>query len=186
MALWKKLGVGVLLLGAVALALFVILAGPRVARSNPPSEQPSPWNSHAIRSSLAAIRVQEVDSTHAAVVFLYDLENTTDRDYRLIKGPNIVIMSRLKSSGTLSGEEPIALNSTAFIPAQNRTRIALEVSHLFSWPGQKTAYAERTFNQLVTGDVADVAGFVLFDQTNRYEIDFPASWPEAQAASSTP
>jgi len=182
MALWKKVGVGVLLASAIALLLTVILAGSRVARSNPPSNQPAAWNAKAIRSSLAGIRVQEIDATHAAVVFLYDLDNTTDTDYRLIKGPNIVIMSRLKSSGTLSGDEPIALNSTTFVPAQNRTRIELQVSHLFSWPGQKTAYAERTFNQLVTGDIADVAGFVMFDQTNRYEIDFPASWPQAQAA----
>jgi hypothetical protein len=186
MASWKKVGVGVVLAGAVTVALIVILAGPKPARSNPPPEQPTAWNSHAIRGTLAGIRVREIDGGHAAVVFLYDLENTTNADYRLTKGPNLVIMSRLKSSRTLSGDEPIALNSTAFVPAQNRTRIALEVSHVFSWPGQRSAYAERMFNQLVAGDVADVAGFVLFDQTNRYEIDFPASWPETQAASSAP
>lgn len=176
----------VLLAGAIGLALLVILAGPKVAGSNAAADRPAPWNSKAIRSSLAGIRVQEIDAAHAAVVFLYDLDNTTDTDYRLIKGPNIVIMSRLKSSGTLSGDEPIALSSTVFVPAQNRTRIGLEVSHLFSWPGQRSAYAEKTFNQLVTGDISDVAGFVLFDQTSRYEIDFPASWPETQAASSAP
>jgi hypothetical protein len=187
MRAWKKIGVMVLAACAFALALLVIVVGPRLARRDPPVEQVvAPWNSRAIKGSPAGIRVQELDPTHAAVIFLYDLDNQTDIDYRLAKGPGIVIMSRLKSGGTLSGDEQIALDSAAFVPARNRTRIALEVTHLFNWPGQRSAYAERTFDQLVTGDVAGVAGFVLFDQLNRYEIDFPAAWPEGAAPSSTP
>jgi hypothetical protein len=187
MRAWKKIGVTVLVACAFTLALLVIVVVPRLARRNPPVEQAAAsWNSHAINGSPVGIRVQEIDSTHAAVMFLYDLDNQTDIDYRLAKGPGIVILSRLKAGGTLSGDEQIALDSAAFVPARNSTRIALEVTHLFNWPGQKTAYAERAFDQLVTGDVAGVAGFVLFDQANRYEIDFPAAWPEGLAPSSTP
>ncbi|HEX4073829.1 MAG TPA: hypothetical protein VHX49_00380 [Candidatus Acidoferrales bacterium] len=187
MRTWKKVGVTALVACAFALALLVIVVGPRLARRDPPVEQAvAPWNSHAIKGSPAGIRVQEIDSTHAAVIFLYDLDNQTDIDYRLAKGPSIVIMSRLKSGGTLSGDEQIGLDSPAFVPARNRTRIALKVTHLFNWPGQKTAYAERTFDQLVAGDVADVAEFVLFDQANRYEIDFPAALPAGPTTSSTP
>jgi hypothetical protein len=173
---WKKIGVACLIASAVVLLLVVIVAG-RPPRNPPAAVETPPWNSQAIEGTLAGIRVQEIDLTHAAVVFLYDIENRTDTDYRLAKGPSIVIMSRLKSGGTLSADERIELDSAAFVPARNRTRIALQVSHIFSWPGQNTAYAERAFNQLVAGDVAGVAGFVLFDQTNRYEIDFPAAWP---------
>jgi hypothetical protein len=184
---WKKIGVAILVACACALALLSIVGVPRVARSNAPAPKPvSPWNSHAIEGTPAGVRVEEIDPTHAAVIFLYDLDNTTDTDYRLVKGPNLVIMSRLKSSGALSGDEPVALDSAAFVPARNRTRIALEVTHLFNWPGQKSAYAERAFDQLVASEVAGVSGFVLFDQTSRYEIDFPAAWPQIRAPSSTP
>jgi len=177
---------GVVVLIAAALLLLLMVVAGKSARNNSPVKQTPPWNSQAIEGIPAGIRVQEIDPTHTEVIFLYDLNNRTDTDYRLTKSPNIVVMSRLKSGGTLSADEPIALDSAAFVPARNRTRIALEVSHLFSWPGQTGAYAEHAFNQLVTGDVASVAGFVLFDQTNRYEIDFPAAWPEIHASSSTP
>lgn len=193
MAAWKKIGVVVLVACAFTLgaALLVIGVAPKAApnsasTSTPPLQSASPWNSHAIEGSPVGIRVQEIDPTHAAVVFVYDLENATDTDYRLARGPNIVIMSRLRSGGTLSGDEQIALDSAAFVPARNRTRIALEVNHAFNWPGQKTAYAERMFDQLVMGDVSQLAGFVLFDQANRYEIDFPAAWPQTHAPSATP
>jgi hypothetical protein len=181
---WKK--IGVVGLAACALLLLLIVVAGRFGRNNSPAKQIAPWNSQAIKGTLAGIRVQEIDPTHAAVIFLYDLDNKTDNDYRLEKGPNVVVMSRLKSGDALSADQAITLDSTAFVPARNRTRIALEISHIFNWPGQSGTYAERAFNQLVAGDVAGVAGFVLFDQTSRYEIDFPAAWPEDHAPSSTP
>ena len=182
---WKK--VAIVGLGACAFLLLLTLVMVRFARtSSTPAKQTPAWNSQAIEGTPAGIRVEEIDPTHAAVIFLYDLDNKTDTDYRLGKGPDIVVMSRLKPGGTLSADEPITLDSAAFVPARNRTRIALKVSHLFNWPGQSGAYAARQFNQLVTGDVTGVAGFVLFDQTNRYEIDFPAAWPETQASASAP
>jgi len=183
---WKKIGVVGLALCALLLVLLVVAGRLRQNGSPSPVKQIAPWNSQAIEGTLTGIRVQEIDSAHAAVIFLYDLDNKTDTDYRLEKGSNVVVMSRLKSGGTLSADEPITLDSAAFVPARNRTRIALEISHLFNWPGQSGAYAEHAFNQLVAGDVAGVAGFVLFDQASRYEIDFPAAWPEIHAASSTP
>jgi hypothetical protein len=184
MTQWKKIGVAALVV--CALALLLMMVGQRFGRSNPSVQQTPPWNSLAIRSAPAGIRVQEIDPTHAAVIFLYDLDNKTDSDYQLNKGPNVVIMGRLKSSGTLSADEQIALDSAAFVPARNRTRIALEISHLFSWPAQRGPAAEHDFNQLVAGDVSGVTGFVLFDQTNRYEIDFPAAWPAPPPSSGTP
>ena len=183
---WKKIGVAGLIACALLLLLMVMMrSSARSDTSDIPAKQTQPWNSQAIEGAPAGIRVQEIDPTHAAVIFLYDLDNRTDTDYHLAKGPNVVVMSRLKSGGALNAEEPVTLDSEAFVPARHRTRIALAVNHLFSWPGQGSAYAERQFNQLVAGDVAGVAGFVLFDQANRYEIDFPAAWPEIHASSPT-
>jgi hypothetical protein len=144
---------------------------------------PDSWNSAAIRGTLAAVRVRELDPTHAAVIFFYDLDNRTDTDYRLSNGPNVVIMSRLQSSGILSSDQQITLDAAAFVPAKNRTRIALEISHAFEWPAQRDQAAERQLRQFVSSEVSGLAGFVLFDQGTRYQIELATSSPELATGS---
>jgi hypothetical protein len=146
-------------------------------------DAPNAWNSAAIHGTLSAIRVRELDPTHAAVIFFYDLENRTDNDYRLASGPNVVIMSRLQSSGILSSDEQISLDASAFVPAKNRTRIALEITHAFQWPTQRDAAADRQLRQFVTDAVSGLEGFVLFDQSTRYQIELATSTPEIQTQS---
>jgi hypothetical protein len=176
MALWKKLGLIVLAVCGLALiVLFAKFPGARffAGRANG-------WNSSAIESTLAGVRVREVDPAHAAVVFLYDLDNRTDTDYRLASGPNVVIMSRLQPSGSLSSDQQVSLDSAAFVPAKNRTRISLEVSHPFDWPAQRDAAAERQLRQFVADEVSGLQGFVLFDQESRYQIELATTSPEPQ------
>src|SRR5271170_6409837 len=97
---WKKLGV--VLLSAAGL---VLIFG-KLPRAQTLAKPANPWNLHAIESSFAGVRVREIDPSHSAVVFLYDLDNRTDSDYQLTKGSAVVVMSRLKSSGSLSSEKP--------------------------------------------------------------------------------
>jgi hypothetical protein len=181
MAQWKKLG----LIAASTCALLILLVtifwrSPRAASSG---TQVNPWNSAAIQSTLTGVRVREVDPTHAAVVFLYDLENQTETDYELAGGPNVVIMSRLEPSGSLSSDRQASLESAAFVPAGNRTRIALEMSHPFNWPTERDATSERAIRQFVADEVTGLDGFVLFDQTTRYRIELPTASPQLQQSS---
>ena len=125
MAQWKKLVLIAISTCALLILLVVIFSRPqRVASSQ---AQVNPWNSLAIESTLVGVRVREVDPTHAAVVFLYDLSNQTDTDYQLASGPNLLIMSRLEPGGSLSSDRQASLTSVGFVPAKNRTRIALEI-----------------------------------------------------------
>ena len=177
------------IVGWVAFGLVIvatILLAVRWPRAASPASRGDAWNSSAIQSTLAGIRVRELDPTHAAVVFFYDLDNHTDSDYRIASGANVVIMSRLQPSGSLSGDQQISLDTNAFVPAKNRTRIAIEMSRAFNWPSQRDAAAERQIRQLVAEQVAGLEGFVLFDQTTRYEIDLAAASPELQAEPATP
>ncbi len=167
---------------AIVAAILLAVRWPRAAA---PAARADAWNSSAIQSTLAGIRVRELDPTHAAVVFFYDLENRTDSDYRLASSPNVVIMSRLEPSGSLSGDQQISLDTNAFVPAKNRTRIAIEMSRAFNWPSQRDAAAERQIRQLVADEVAGLEDFVLFDQATRYEIDLAAASPELQAEPAT-
>jgi hypothetical protein len=173
MARWAK----PVAIGAVTCALlasFAVLLG-RIARGRPAAAPAAPWNLGAMEATLAGIKVKEVDSAHETTVFSYDLDNKTDRDYRLASGPNVVIMSRLRSDGSLVTNEQASLSSTAFVPARNRARIALALTRPFPWPAQRDAAAEEAIRQLVTGEIAPLSAFVLFDQANRYQIELPAA-----------
>jgi hypothetical protein len=178
MARWKELGPTLLIACAIILLLISILG--RFISLKSPATPVGAWNSGAIEGTCAGIRVREIDSTHAAVSFLYDLDNETDTDYRLVKGPDIVIMDRLDPGGALRSDELAGLDSNAFVPARNRTRIALEITHSFNWPARSDAAADRELNQLVAGDLGGLQGFVLFDRTGRYQIELPAASPDLQ------
>lgn len=169
------LALGVVIVAAIAIAVRY----PRVAT---PAARADTWNSAAIQSTLAGVRVREIDATHAAVVFSYDLENRTDADYRLTGGPNVVVMSRLEPSGSLSGDQAVTLDANAFVPAKNRTRISIEMARNFAWPAQRDQGAERQIRQFVADQVSGLEGFVLFDQSTRYEIDLAVTSPQSQAA----
>jgi hypothetical protein len=178
MTLQKKLGLIGLTVGG--LALIALLATYAAARLH--GNRTHEWNSVAVESTLAGVRVRELDATHAAVVFSYDLDNRTDTDYRLSSGANVVIMSRLQPNGSLSSDQQVSLDSPAFVPARNRTRIALEMRQPFDWPAQRDAAAERQVRQLVADEVAGLQGFVLFDQSTRYQIELATVSPELQQA----
>jgi hypothetical protein len=167
---------------ALGFLLMLVAAGGGLPEARSSANPVNPWNSHAIESALAGVQVREIDSSKSEVVFLYDLDNKTDSDYQLSKGPSVVIMSRLKSSGSLSSEKQISLASGAFVPARNRTRIEVFITRPFNWPARMDVTSQSRIRQLVTNEIAGLEGFVLFDQETRYQIDLPGSWAEAETA----
>jgi hypothetical protein len=177
---WQKIGtIGIFTLGFLVILIAVL---GRSEHSQISAKPANPWNAHAVEGVYAGVRVREIDASKAAVVFLYDIDNKTDTDYQLAKGDSVVVMSRIKSSRSLTSERPVALSTSAFVPARNRTRIALEIAEPFSWPTRPDASSENRFRQLVAREVADLDGFVLFDQAHRYQVDLPGSWPAIEIA----
>jgi hypothetical protein len=179
----KKMMVWAAWTAAGIFVLAAILLAVEFHRFGSTNAAPNSWNSSAIHGTLAAVRVRELDPTHAAVIFFYDLENRTDSDYRLSSGPSVVIMSRLQSGGILSSDQHVSLDAAAFVPAKNRTRIALEITHGFEWPVQRDAVAEKQLRQFVVDQISGLEGFVLFDQATRYQIELATSTPELQSES---
>jgi hypothetical protein len=173
-----------MVLASCAVLLGLVAVSGRFARPETPIPAPAnPWNSGAIQSTLSEVRVQEIDPTHASVLLFYDLDNKTDADYRLANGPDVVIMSRLESDGSLVSDQQVTLDSAAFVPAKNRTRVAVEMSRSFAWPRQNDAAAESQYRQLVAAQLSGVRGFVVFDRAARYQIELPAVSPQFQQAS---
>lgn len=171
----KKIAIGcaiVVLLAGVGLAAGWMVSGRRGAKT-----PAGVWNSRAIAGSFAGIRVREADSGDAAVAFLYDLDNQSGTDYSLTTDSKLIVMGRLKSTGSLSPEGQYRLASAVFLPAGNRTRVTLEMTEPFRWPGQMDAAAEAQFRKMVDRSVADLGGFVIFDPATHYQIELPGSWP---------
>jgi hypothetical protein len=178
---WSKIA---LIVAGASLALGALMSLLlKTQRQAPPS--PISWDSRAVEATFEGVRVREVDATHAALVLLYDLTNTTGSDYRLEKDSSEVIMSRLKPGGILSSDTQVVLDNAAFIPVGSRTRVAIEMDGQFNWPTRHDAAAERAVRQFVAAEVADVGGFVLFDQPNRYQIELPVVAPQLQASAAS-
>jgi hypothetical protein len=177
----------ILSLLVACLLVVVVFVLPRTPAPEPAAQHtPAPvWNTSAIQSTFAGVQVKEIDPTHANLIFSYDLDNNTDTDYQVTKGPTTVVMTRLASSGSVSSDEAIALGNSVFLPARNRTRVTLEMTKNFNWPGQMYGAQvgpvnQEKFRTLVAQEVGNLSGFVLFDQAAHFQIELPGDWQELQ------
>ena len=170
----KKIGVA---LAVLVLLAGVGLAGGWIAKARGAKAPAGAWNAKAISGSFAGIRIQESDSGNAAVAFLYDLDNKSGADYLLTSDSKLIVMGRLKSTGSLSAEDQYHLASAVFLPAGNRTRVMLQTTKPFRWPGQMDTAAEAQFRNMVNHSIADLGGFVIFDPATHYQIELPGAWP---------
>jgi hypothetical protein len=171
---------------AILLALLGYLVVPLIPRQEAqPAAPATVWNPGAVRAELNGIQVREIDPNHASIVFYYDLDNQTDGDYQMAKGSSTVVMTRLKSDGTLMPNDNLHLENSVFVPAHNRTRISFSASQPFRWPSGMALEHMGPINQdkyraLIAQEVNGASGFVLFDQTAHYQIELPGAWPDLQ------
>ncbi|HUD63823.1 MAG TPA: hypothetical protein VMQ17_04580 [Candidatus Sulfotelmatobacter sp.] len=182
----KKLLIFVLFVCVLALLAIQILS--RTTHQEPAAKASPPpaWNAGSVRGTFAGLEVHEADPSHVQLIFYYDVDNSTDSDYQLAKGPGTVVMTRLKSNGSLSSDIAIELDHSVFVPARNRTRVSLQSTQSFSWPsgmqaGQIGPENEDKFRTLVAQQVGNFSGFVLFDQATHIQIELPGGWQQLQA-----
>jgi hypothetical protein len=129
-----------------------------------------------------ASQLKALDKAHATLTLSYDLENRSDHDYRLADGSGVVLMSRLKSDGSLSQEEPIRLGYPVFLPARQRARVGIQITQSFTWPIQSDPGYEEKLKDFVKQRLANVASFVLFDQASHWQIELPGAWEDLRDA----
>ncbi|HKW32455.1 MAG TPA: hypothetical protein VJN92_05595 [Candidatus Acidoferrum sp.] len=171
-ALWAVGSAGVALLG---ISLFTS-NGSVFKRS--PREQPAIWNQPTINAGYIGSQLREIDKTRASLVISYDLENNTDSDFRLADGPNVVILSRLKSDGSYSQEQPIRLSYPVFLPARQHARLAVEITQPFNWPSDADSGAIEKLRSFVRRRLQNVGQFVLFDEANHRQLELPSGWDQ--------
>ena len=136
----------------------------------------TPWDSDAITASYVGAQLRETSASDTALFLAYELQNNTNKDYRLSDGPGSVVMSRVKPDGSLSSQEPVQLSYATFLPAHQRARIALQIRGPFRWPADNDPVLSKALVDFVTQKLSEVDGFALFDQADRCEIDFPSGW----------
>jgi hypothetical protein len=165
-----------LALGLTAAILYVRRSG----------STPKPWNSSAITATYVGAQLRELDSGNATVYLAYEVQNHTDSDYQLADGPRALVMSRLRTDSSLSSQEQVRLSYPTFLPARQRARIALEIPSAFNWPADNDPAFQDRLRDLVNQKLTEVQAFVLFDQADRFEIEFPSGWQELKIASVVP
>jgi len=174
MAQWKKLlliGLGTSVATLAVLLLFSSLRG-----QSAPVKSPQGWNAGAVRATFASVEVHQASATSANVVFYFDLENNSGSDYEIDAGPNLRLMSRLKTDGSLVSDKRAKLADNIYLPVANRTRAGIEIQCPFNWPVQKDATSDDKLRALVTQESANLRGFVIFDSSTRYQIELPGGW----------
>ena len=167
------------IIGSAGAGLLILviwtLAAP--ALKHQPKELSKGWNHEAIKAAYVAAQLHEVDKTHSSLILSYDLNNLTDLDYRLAESSGVVIMSKLKSDGSFSQEEPVRLSYPVFLPARQHARLAIEISQPFAWPKEDSHYEEK-LKEFVKQRLGGVRGFVLFDEASHSQVELPAVWPQ--------
>jgi len=174
------LGKKALVIGALTASFFLVVLLILGLFHSSPVQSPGSWNQNAIKATYVGGQLRQVDNSLAGLYLSYDLENNTDRDYRLADAAGIVIMSRLMSGHSLSQEEPIRLSYPAFLPANQRVRIAIEISYPLVWPAPEDRALENKLKDFVKQRLAKVEGFVLFDEVNHCQVELPSAWQELQ------
>jgi hypothetical protein len=170
-------------LSGAALAIILFLVGGDLNTSRARTSQG--WKLSAIKASYVHSALKELDPAHAVLLLTYDLENNTDLDYRLSDhdaSGGATIMSRLTSDGSLSQEDPMRLAHPVYLPARQRVRISIEVSHPFLWPAPGDAALDDKLKDFVKQRLTNVAGFVLFDEAGRCQVELPRAWNALEPA----
>ncbi len=165
----------------IALALTAVIL---YARSGGTTVRP--WNSTAITASYVGTQLRQIDSGNVTLYLAYEVQNHTDSDYRLADGPQALVMTRLRGDGSLSSQQQVRLSYPTFLPARQRARVALEILSPFGWPAENDAAFQDKLRDFVNQKLQEAQAFVLFDQTDRFQIEFPSGWQELKLASASP
>lgn len=180
---WKKplfIGIGWGLGTAAGLAAVLGVAFWYQSRPNPPR----PWNTSSIKAQYDYVDTEGDKNT---VVFYYVLENTTDFDYRIEDGQNVTMSAKLRREDELSpfsGWQKI--DYPLFVPAKKRVRFPIHIEYPCPVKASDASDADEhlkhreAVEKYVANEFPNLNGFDLLDQTNRYEIVFPAGWKSSK------
>jgi hypothetical protein len=181
----KKNSLVVTLSAAAGLLLLIVVAVAGSVLKRLHGDASKSWNQEQIEAAYVGCQFREVDRMHSSLTVTYDLKNNSRLDYRLAEGPDVVVMSKLQSNGTLSQEEPMRLGYPVFLPAGQRARLAIEITRNFAWPAENDPQYADKLKDFVKQRLQGVGEFVVFDGAHHLQIELPGAWQEIQNAAET-
>jgi len=177
---WKKIllraaGFG----GGFALVGAIILCGLLLWSSRP--TKPKPWNKTAITASFNNLRTEGPQHT---IVYEYTLQNNTDADYRLDDDANAHLGFKRMQTDSMDFSDKTFVKAAypIYIPAKSRVNLELHMPLPYSSDVDYDAPDDvqhdyyTKLSHFVAQTISNVNGFVLMDDTARYEIDLPNGW----------
>ncbi len=124
----------------------------------------------------------DTEGEENTIVFWYTLENTTDLDFRMSGG--IDLMGKLRQQGSLitTSEGFQSIRLPVFIPAKRKLRCGVHVAYPYperpkenAGLDERRAFRER-LEAWINREMGNLDGFTLFEHEHRYQIDFPKGW----------
>ncbi|SRR5260221_2277886 len=170
---WKRLFIKTAGFGAGAALVLAVVAGVGIWYMNRP-KPPKPWDTKAITATFNKLEFGNIGKEQAAGIFSYILENDTEYDYRL--PDNLITMQHLSGSNTLD-KFNLMVEEKIFIPSHQRASVTLVA--LFNSKDDITPADlndEKKLAEFATRRIKSIDHLVLFDESNRYEIDLPSGW----------
>jgi len=139
-----------------------------------------PWDTNAIIAKETP--GFSVSDDGSKIEFQYTLENTTSSDYRINSDSAIKVLLRTKT-GTLSPDlsKWASAKYPLFIPAKQKAFFDLCIS-LGGIPQRNAHESDAEFHERLRSYLENYLvrtdGFVIFEDSNRYQIDLPKWGPE--------
>jgi hypothetical protein len=167
---WKKIVLKAAAFGAGFAVVAAIFLGVTLWWSGRPPK-PKPWDSKSITATF--ITAKSYGGADSYFEFEYGLKNNTDGDYRLPE--KLTVMSK-NGSDTLQEVAAPWTPVNVFVPSHQTIDYKLTISYK-SLFGDRTPDPDRAKEiDFLNQQMQNSKGYVIFDEVNRYEIDFPSGF----------
>ena len=170
---WKRIALISIFAGAGVVVALALITAAFIWYSSLP-EPPKLWNAKA----LIVSEPPSISSDGESVTFIYKIANATPSDYKIESAGEVRMMARLWD-GRLTGpisERGLKLGVPVFIPVGQRSTLHFDI-FFGGIPTKGASESDKDYqgrlNNFLQEKYADIAGFSIFDERNRYQIDLP-------------
>jgi hypothetical protein len=181
---WKRIVLRSAGFGAgFALCLAFILGVTLWHQSRP--KPPKAWDTKTIQAEYDRTTDQETSD----IKFRYFVKNNGLEDYRISDAALVQLAVKMEKGQLTPFNRVVSIETPIFIPAGQKTMVFIKMKtgtrFQHQLPEHPTDVDEEQYRKFVIDYLngTQIAGFVLFDEAERIEIDFPSGWkkpPEPQ------
>jgi hypothetical protein len=174
---WKRIFLRAAGFGAgFALTLAIILGFTLWYQSRP--KPPKPWDTKTIQAEYD----RTIDQQTTDIDFRYFLKNNGLEDYRISDAALVQLAIKAEKGELTPFNRIVSIETPIFIPSGQKTMVFIKMKTGTRFPHQLPEHATEADEEQYRKFVLDylngmqITGFVLFDEGQRIEIDFPSGW----------